>query len=307
MADLSPGGRLPLLFFGMLSLLGGVLAGLARLGWDVPAPAALAAGVHGPLMIAAFFGTVISLERAVAIGHGWAYSAPLAAGRRQPRPARRRTAACRASPRHAGRCRADCPPVASPSMANWQASPWCCCLAPSAGWLATWPGWPVATSPRRTVVAALPGHHHRRRAAGTDTFPARAADCPKTVHRHRRPAAARRRARHRPPVRRRPARPGAVAALQYDIARRNIGTQGLTRFIAACLLSGYVWLAVAGLLGLAGASPRPWVAQCGAARHQPRFRFRHGLRPRPDHLSRGYPDQDSLPTRPSTCRWPCFT
>ena len=28
MADLSPGGRLPLLFFGMLSLLGGVLAGL---------------------------------------------------------------------------------------------------------------------------------------------------------------------------------------------------------------------------------------------------------------------------------------
>ncbi len=31
-------------------------------------------------MIAAFFGTVISLERAVAIGHGWAYSAPLAAG-----------------------------------------------------------------------------------------------------------------------------------------------------------------------------------------------------------------------------------
>ena len=55
MADLSPGGRLPLLFFGMLSLLGGVLAGLARLGWDVPAPAALAAGVHGPLMIAAFF------------------------------------------------------------------------------------------------------------------------------------------------------------------------------------------------------------------------------------------------------------
>ena len=80
MADLRPAGRLPLLFFGMLSLLGGVLAGLARLGWDVPAPAAQAAGVHGPLMIAAFFGTVISLERAVAIGQGWAYSAPLAAG-----------------------------------------------------------------------------------------------------------------------------------------------------------------------------------------------------------------------------------
>ncbi len=32
MAELKPGGRLPLLFFGMLSLLGGVMAGLARLG-----------------------------------------------------------------------------------------------------------------------------------------------------------------------------------------------------------------------------------------------------------------------------------
>ena len=61
MAELKPGARLPLLFFGMLSLLGGVMAGLARLGWDVPGPAVQAAGVHGPLMIAAFFGTVISL------------------------------------------------------------------------------------------------------------------------------------------------------------------------------------------------------------------------------------------------------
>ena len=30
----------------------------------------------------------------------------------------------------------------------------------------------------------------------------------------------------------------ALWLLQYDIARRNIGTRGLTRFIAACLLSG---------------------------------------------------------------------
>ena len=31
-------------------------------------------------MIAAFFGTVISLERAVAVGFNWAYLAPLTAG-----------------------------------------------------------------------------------------------------------------------------------------------------------------------------------------------------------------------------------
>ena len=41
-------------------------------------PAAIA--LHGPLMVSAFFGTVISLERAVALGHRWAYAAPLAAG-----------------------------------------------------------------------------------------------------------------------------------------------------------------------------------------------------------------------------------
>ena len=55
-------------------------AGLARLGWSVPALAASAAALHGPLMIGGFFGVVISLERAVAIGRRWAYLGPLAAG-----------------------------------------------------------------------------------------------------------------------------------------------------------------------------------------------------------------------------------
>jgi hypothetical protein len=34
--------------------------------------------------------------------------------------------------------------------------------------------------------------------------------------------------------------------LQYDIARRTVRQTGLTRFIAVCLLSGYVWLGVGG-------------------------------------------------------------
>src|SRR5574343_653616 len=52
----------------------------------------------------------------------------------------------------------------------------------------------------------------------------------------------------------------ALWLLLYDIARRNIATAGLTRFIAACLLSGYAWLLLAGLLGLAGAfvPGHPW-------------------------------------------------
>lgn len=72
--------RLPLLAFGFVALLVGVGAGLARLGWTMPDAAAGAAALHGPLMVCGFFGVVIALERAVAIGRAWAYGAPLLAG-----------------------------------------------------------------------------------------------------------------------------------------------------------------------------------------------------------------------------------
>ena len=67
MKPLPPLARLPLLALGVIALVVGVLAGLARLGVAVPAPMAAQAGVHGALMIAAFLGTVIGLERAVAL------------------------------------------------------------------------------------------------------------------------------------------------------------------------------------------------------------------------------------------------
>lgn len=41
--------------------------------------------------------------------------------------------------------------------------------------------------------------------------------------------------------------------MAYDIARRNIRFKGITRYIASALLGGYLWLALAGLLGLGGA------------------------------------------------------
>jgi hypothetical protein len=43
--------------------------------------------------------------------------------------------------------------------------------------------------------------------------------------------------------------------LRYDIARRTVRAQGLPRFSAACLLSGYAWLLVAGALALAAGDP----------------------------------------------------
>lgn len=64
----------------MASLLIGVLGGLARVAVDVPLIGQLHAGDHGALMIAGFFGTVISLERAVALHRPWPYLAPLCAG-----------------------------------------------------------------------------------------------------------------------------------------------------------------------------------------------------------------------------------
>jgi hypothetical protein len=42
----------------------------------------------------------------------------------------------------------------------------------------------------------------------------------------------------------------SIWLLRYDIARRTIRKTGLTRFIAACLLLGQVWLGVAGVLWL---------------------------------------------------------
>jgi hypothetical protein len=75
-----PVARLPLLILGFLGLFAGTGAGLARLGWSVPDIAASASSLHGPLMICGFFGVVISLERAVAIGRPWAYSGSLFAG-----------------------------------------------------------------------------------------------------------------------------------------------------------------------------------------------------------------------------------
>lgn len=42
----------------------------------------------------------------------------------------------------------------------------------------------------------------------------------------------------------------AAWLLLFDIARRTVRKTGLTRYIAVSLLAGYVWLAVAGLLGL---------------------------------------------------------
>ncbi len=68
--------RFPLMGVGMLTLLLALWAGLLRLGWTLPSPRPALAGVHGPLMVAGFLGTLISLERAVALDRAWMYGVP---------------------------------------------------------------------------------------------------------------------------------------------------------------------------------------------------------------------------------------
>lgn len=61
------------------SLLLGLWGGLARLGLALPGGMPASAEFHGALMISGFLGTLISLERAVAIGQWWGYAAPVLA------------------------------------------------------------------------------------------------------------------------------------------------------------------------------------------------------------------------------------
>lgn len=70
--------RLALLALAGLALVAGVFGGLVRLGAPFALPSATA--MHGALMIAGFLGTVLSLERAIALGSSLALTAPLASG-----------------------------------------------------------------------------------------------------------------------------------------------------------------------------------------------------------------------------------
>lgn len=80
MPAMRPVTRVPLMVLGMVALLTGMWAGLLRLGWNWPTPRPTFGLVHGPLMISGFLGTLIGLERAVALERRWAYAAPLLTG-----------------------------------------------------------------------------------------------------------------------------------------------------------------------------------------------------------------------------------
>jgi len=78
--NLKPNYRLPLMAMGMISLITALWGGVQRLGWELPTLTLSLPANHGPLMVGAFLGTVIGLERAVALGKLWGYFGPLMTG-----------------------------------------------------------------------------------------------------------------------------------------------------------------------------------------------------------------------------------
>ncbi len=257
--------RAPLLVLGALCLAIGVAAGLARLGWGVPAWAAQAAGLHAVLMIVGFFGTVIALERAVALGKFWGYVAPPAlalaalAAARGVWPVAMVLAvtgaavllvvavvqALQARALHGWVLAAGALSFAA-GVALWIANAG---LQPA---IACWLAFFVFTiSGERLELARV----LRPAAAVRAWFVAAAALFASGV------------AAVALGLDSRWQWLGAGLVLLaawlavHDIARRTVRQKGLTRYIAVCLLAGYFWLAIAGLLFASGAgATRAWDA-----------------------------------------------
>ncbi|MBG0823178.1 hypothetical protein HS048_20825 [Planomonospora sp. ID91781] len=234
-----------------VALLAGLYGGLALLLPEAPAPAALPRE-HGPLMALGFLGTLICLERAVALRRRWGYLAPVVAAL---------GALCLvAGAEQAGR-------LALTAAAGWLAGIYLALLGRRVGretllqlggalawyaggllWLAGRPvaelvGWFAAFHVLTIAGERLELAHvavlRRGAAAGlTGAAGLLGAGVACSVW--------------YPAAGARIAGMGLVAVAVwlawFDVARRTVRGRGLPRYAAVCLLAGYGWLAVAGLL-----------------------------------------------------------
>ena len=72
--------RFPLMALAMAAMLAALWAGLVRLGWRWPALQPALAMSHGAIMVSGFLGTLIAIERAVALRERWTYIGPAMSG-----------------------------------------------------------------------------------------------------------------------------------------------------------------------------------------------------------------------------------
>ncbi|MDE3131162.1 MAG: hypothetical protein KGL16_08395 [Acidobacteriota bacterium] len=245
--------RAPLIALALVALFAGLWGGLIRLGLLV-APAVGAAGAeHGPLMALGFLGALVSLERAVALGRAWAYAAPLAAAVGSLLTL------------------ASTPTALGPAMVGFggavllaghlaiqrrQASAHNVVMGFGAlAWVAACADWVISGDPGRAtpllagfLVLTVVGERLELTRAANRSARVRAAllvaiavFC---VGLGVSLAAERLGVRI--------AGVGllgqALWLARYDIARRTVRTSGLTRYMAAALLTGYAWLLCAGVL-----------------------------------------------------------
>jgi len=247
--------RFPALALGLLALLAAMWGGLLRMGWNWPLLRPTLLTAHGPLMVAGFLGTVIGVERAVALNRPWTYIPPLLT-------ALGGLALIAGLPSPIG------PLLITLGSAGLVAvfvqivrmhlAPFTATMAVGAvmwlvGNLLWLSGWPIAgvvvwwegfllltiagerlelgriLRPGRTVLLLFGGTVGLLLAGAALTLVNRDAGV-------------------------RLAGVGMVALalwlLRHDVARHTVRKTGLTRFIALSLLTGYIWLGVGGVLGV---------------------------------------------------------
>lgn len=241
-------------------LLAGLWAGLLRLGWVLPPLSMRLPAQHGPLMVSGFLGTLISLERAVALsfkenGRRLYYVAPLLSGvgmlllflNLPP-----------AVPRGLSVLGAlglvlmfvviyRLQPTTDHAVMGLGALAY---LVGNLLWLAGWPLFRIVPWWAGFLVLTIAGERLELSRVLLLTKAARrsfvviiALFLSGLLLTLLRPD---------PGIRLAGVALIALGAwlLRFDIARRTVRGKGLTRFIAACLLPGYVWLVISGVLWL---------------------------------------------------------
>ncbi|MGA0610940.1 hypothetical protein [Caldimonas sp. KR1-144] len=236
------------------SLAAGIVGGLWRAGAPVVAGSWLAQAVpfHAALMIGVFFGSVIGLERAVAVKRRLAFTAPLAAALAGPCLLAGRVTAGQALLVVAGIAFVA---VNVAIVRRQRQAHTVLLLVAALAWLAGNLGFAAGEAGPATLscwfaflaltIAAerleITRLLRRRPGALATFFAIVAALLAGAALSAVAPAAG---------------GMGFGAALSFwlmrhDIARRTVHAQGLSRYMAVCLLAGYAWLAVAGLAWVA--------------------------------------------------------
>lgn len=250
--------RLAIALAAAATLVLGILAGLSRLHLDVTLIADRLAIWHGPLLASAFFGTVISLERAVAIRTPLAYGAPLLSALgalalllANSVPAMQLLSIfaaallCFLSIQMLQKMAADFTIVLAIAAASWL-------VGNLAWWLSGNPA--QAAVPWLAFLVITIAGERLELTRFLRTSVAAKRWCYATVAVITGGAVL---ASLAMPFGHRVFAAGLIALalwlMRWDIARHNIRQSGITRYIAACLLGGYAWLGVAGVLGIMGA------------------------------------------------------